>query len=210
MQHRASYQLVTVAFVLAFFVILLGAYTRLTDAGLGCPDWPGCYGHFIVDNQTLSTNQSAKAWTEMLHRYAAGTLGTLIIILFGISLFQRKQNNHPIIIPFFLVTLLIFQALLGMWTVTLKLHPLVVMAHLVGGLILLNLLWCLRLQLKNPRQKIYFPQLSRKINFFAALSLVILIFQITLGVWVSANYAGLSCIGFPWCNGEVLANDELA
>ena len=148
MRFTLSHRLATIACCLAFVVILLGAYTRLTDAGLGCPDWPGCYGHLIASQHALNAEQSVKAWTEMIHRYVAMILGILIVTLFILSLRLRK-TSHPKFIPSILIVLLIFQAALGMWTVTLKLHPLVVMAHLLGGLTLLSLLWLLRLQLSD-------------------------------------------------------------
>jgi len=125
--------------LLAFGVIVFGAYTRLTDAGLGCPDWPGCYGHWVVSTTTL---QPEKAWTEMIHRYLAGSLGIMILMLALLAIRAR------LILPFLLLILVIFQALLGMWTVTLKLLPPVVLAHLLGGMTTLALLWWLVLVLR--------------------------------------------------------------
>jgi len=149
------------AVVLALFVIMLGAYTRLTDAGLGCPDWPGCYGKLVLpeSNAGLVQAQQAfptvplvakKAWTEMAHRYFAGTLG-LIILGLAIGAFFRRRNNpvQPLFVPWLLVGLVIFQAVLGMWTVTLKLLPLVVMGHLLGGMTIAALLWWLMLSSKQ-------------------------------------------------------------
>ncbi len=214
MENRLSYRLVTVACLLALVVVVLGAYTRLTHAGLGCPDWPGCYGHMIVprgSHQLLKARQayplipveSTKAWTEMVHRYSAGTLGLLILAIAGIALWRRREAQHPLLLPIALVGLVLFQAALGMWTVTLKLLPVVVMGHLLGGLTLLALLWILRLRLGNAFQhSISTRELPYKA--WAILGLVIVFVQVALGGWVSSNYAGLACIGFPQCNGVLL------
>ncbi len=141
-------KLARVALFLAFVVILLGAYTRLRDAGLGCPDWPGCYGKLVVPHTAHAVQaaqeaypniplETPKAWAEMVHRYFAGTLGIFILILalWG-SLRRFKNHTQPIFVPWLLVGFVIFQAALGMWTVTLKLLPDVVTAHLLGGMII--------------------------------------------------------------------------
>ena len=130
-----------VATILALCVIMLGAYVRLSDAGLGCPDWPGCYGHITPIhaydnleevNKAFPERQleTGKAWKEMIHRYLASALGLLITIIFAISLRKRKSPDDPFYLPLFLFILVIFQGLLGMWTVTLKLNPTIVMGHL--------------------------------------------------------------------------------
>lgn len=201
---------------LAFSVIVLGAYTRLTDAGLGCPDWPGCYGQWILsqDFQSVQANNPGfniqKAWTEMAHRYLAGILGLLIFIL-GFQIFRLKKNPFIKIqkislrLSFAVMALVIFQALLGMWTVTLKLFPVIVMAHLLGGLTMLALLYCLTLTLKKPESflsRTDAAQTSPKMTLakiWSTLGLLVLIFQIFLGGWTSANYAALVCLDFPAC-----------
>lgn len=167
---------------LAFFVVLLGAYTRLKDAGLGCPDWPGCYGKLIAP-------PDEKAWIEMIHRYVASSLGLLIVML-AIWRFN--------LISTFLVALVIFQGMLGMWTVTLGLYPVVVMGHLLGGFALLATLWLYYLNL-SPQQPIYVPT----IKLWAWLGLIVTIIQIALGGWTSANYAALVCADFPSCQGNI-------
>lgn len=204
--------------LLGIFVVMLGAYTRLTDAGLGCPDWPGCYGHLVLPNQGehLQSAQKAypdipieqsKAWTEMVHRYIAGTLGLFIAAIFIFSIIKRfKRQAFPFLIPMILFGLLFFQAALGMWTVTLKLLPLVVMGHLLGGMTLVTLLWLLRLQLLN---KTHYVQ-DQRFKPWVVFGLIALVIQISLGGWVSANYAGLSCIGFPFCNGKLIPQLNLA
>lgn len=199
------------AVILALFVVMLGAYTRLTDAGLGCPDWPGCYGHLVLPSAkpALTAAQQAypgipiesrKAWTEMAHRYAAGTLGLLIMILGCVAIGRRiRQPNAPWLLPVSLMGLVLFQAALGMWTVTLKLLPVVVMAHLLGGMIIFSCLSCLCLQSLNPGHASLRPW-----RVAVGLGLLIVLIQIALGGWVSSNYAGVACIGFPQCNGQWL------
>lgn len=147
MQFKAIQYAAALALVLALFVVMLGAYTRLTDAGLGCPDWPGCYGHMVLPSteKELQSAQSqypqipieaGKAWTEMAHRYVAGLLGLLILFIASAVLWRRFQGQaQPWRLPLILVLLVLFQAALGMWTVTLKLLPVVVMGHLLGGIL---------------------------------------------------------------------------
>ena len=194
-------RLVGSSIVLAMLVILLGAYTRLTDAGLGCPDWPGCYGFLKVPEQAHHIEQaqalyperpveSHKAWNEMIHRYFAGTLGLLILAIFLVSLKQKR-----LLLPSLLLGLVIFQAALGMWTVTLALHPVVVMGHLLGGFTLLSLLALYWWQLQ-PAPFIAVKQ-SLKLLFWPVL--LVLISQIALGGWTAANYAALACIQLPVC-----------
>jgi cytochrome c oxidase assembly protein subunit 15 len=198
----------TLAVLLAFFVVMLGAYTRLSDAGLGCPDWPGCYGQIVVptDNANVGKAQKTypdtpieedKAWTEMFHRYAAGTLALLIFYIGVMTLAQRLRGQQtPWHLPLALFILVVFQATLGMWTVTLKLLPIVVMGHLLGGILIVACLSRYRLQ-KSALQGEDFPQW----RFWMRLAVVIVLVQIALGGWVSSNYAGIACIGFPQCNG---------
>lgn len=205
--QRQMYRLAMFATILAFCVVILGAYTRLTDAGLGCPDWPGCYGQMIVPKSDPNAKQiidATKAWTEMTHRYVAGFLGMVIFALSVLAWRNRRYPEQPLILPLALVVLVVFQALLGMWTVTLKLFPLVVIAHLLGGLTTLSLLWWLTLKLKpvilpnNETDKLY------SLKAFAIFGLCVLIFQLFLGGWTSANYAALVCTDFPYCQGRLL------
>lgn len=201
----------TLALILAFFVVLLGAFTRLTDAGLGCPDWPGCYGHLIVP----STHESAldlaraypntsftapKAWTEMIHRYAAGTL-VLLVLTLNILAWKvyRCQRSVSLYFPSILIGLIAFQAALGMWTVTWKLLPIVVMGHLLGGVSIVACLCAFRWQLSTIT-----GIQSQTWAVWVKIGILVLFGQIMLGGWVSANYAGIACIGFPQCNGQWL------
>ena len=198
------------ATVLAFAVILLGAYTRLSDAGLGCPDWPGCYGHMTVPESAgkiQAANQAypdrpveaAKAWKEMIHRYFAGTLGLSILALAGMALFNRKDERQPVLLPVLLVGVVIFQALLGMWTVTLKVMPLVVMGHLIGGFTTLALLWLLVI---STRTWWLAEERRSGLGLWGLLALLLVVGQIMLGGWTSSNYAALACPDFPTCHGQ--------
>lgn len=198
--------------LLAYAVVLLGAYTRLSDAGLGCPDWPGCYGQLLAPSQAPDISEAveaypdsqvepAKAWKEMIHRYAAGTLGLLIVLLAFLS-FRDRRRSWRRWLAGFLVALVIFQALLGMWTVTLQLKPLVVMGHLLGGLALLGLLWWLALREQHYWKPVTGPAaLLRRLRPRAWTALALVTVQIALGGWTSANYAALVCPDFPTCQG---------
>ena len=196
------------AAVLAFGVVMLGAYVRLSQAGLGCPDWPGCYGHVAVPsssevNSTLLAArplEPARAWKEMIHRYFVGGLSVLIFALAGSAFWRRKDAGQPKLLPALLVVLLILQALLGMWTVTLLLFPPVVTAHLLGGLATFSLLVLLVLQ--NGEYLKLGSGATDGMRRLAALSLVVLVCQIALGGWVSSNYAAIACPDFPTCQGS--------
>jgi heme a synthase len=198
-------KLVNMAIILAWGVLLLGAYTRLTDAGLGCPDWPGCYGHLVMPAAEIVQQsfpgalvESTKAWTEMLHRYLAGSLlltvlGILSVLRFNIHFFGLVSSR----LQAFLLLLLGFQAALGMWTVTLKLLPVVVMGHLLGGFLIFSSLVAIRAQLSD-KTVIDLPCIKK----YLCIGMILVFIQIALGAWVSSNYAGISCMGFPQCNGQ--------
>jgi cytochrome c oxidase assembly protein subunit 15 len=194
------------AVALAFTVVVLGAYVRLSHAGLGCPDWPGCYGEMVVPDQVVPDVEAqhqrpleqGKAWKEMIHRYAAGTLGLLIAVLAVISWRNRKQPGQPLLLPGLLVALVVFQAALGMWTVTLLLKPVIVIAHLLGGMTILSLLFWLLLERTSGNTQ----SLSPRLFSWAVAALAMLAIQISLGGWTSANYAALACPDFPVCQGQ--------
>lgn len=200
-------RIVMFSIFVSLFVVMLGAYTRLTQAGLGCPDWPGCYGHMVVSTTGDAQAQfphvpieSRKAWTEMAHRYAAGTLVLLVLCLnMGVYRARRAGQALPLGVPSVLVGLILFQALLGMWTVTLKLLPVVVMGHLLGGILIFSCLCYFRLQLSGVR-RVDNPYW----RFWISFGLLLVFCQIALGGWVSSNYAGVACVGFPQCNGQWL------
>jgi heme a synthase len=216
--------------LLCFGVIVLGAYVRLTDAGLGCPDWPGCYGHIspvgAEDSPASQAQypgrplQAAKAWHEMIHRYAAGTLGCVIIVIAALAIAARKPKVVGTGFGLLLFATVIVQAALGMLTVTWLLKPLIVTAHLLFGMTTLALLWWLwlRLQLRpfpggasivvgtglrgaagnawSSRQSA-----ARAAYWLAVLCIIVLAAQFFLGAWTSANYAALACPDFPTCQG---------
>ena len=208
-------RLVLFAIPFALVVIGLGAYTRLADAGLGCPDWPGCYGFLTVplNDHHIDTAEArfpdapvekAKAWWEMIHRYFAGTLGLLIASILILAIKARRQGGAaqldpvPLRLPIALLLLVMCQAAFGAWTVTLKLWPQVVTAHLLGGFSTLSLLWLLVLRLGVGSTW----SVPRQLLPHAGLALVVVVMQIALGGWVSSNYAALACHDFPTCHGE--------
>src|SRR5690554_792439 len=203
------------ALALGLVVVILGAYTRLVHAGLGCPDWPGCYGFLSVPRSDTALElaqqrfpeapvESFKAWAEMIHRYAAGLLGLTILGLALLALKQRGRDGYPLKLPLGLLALVICQALFGMWTVTLKLWPQVVTAHLLGGFATLSLLWLLVQRFSAWRWRLSPLVLSglQQLRPLVYLALVLVIGQIALGGWVSANYAALACVDFPRCHNE--------
>lgn len=198
-----------------FDLILFGAFTRLTDSGLGCPDWPGCYGHsnplsaiaHIQEAQSLMPSGPvtiSKAWIEMLHRYFASGVGFLILMLLGLAWIKRNVLGKPIFYTSMGLFLLVcLQGAFGAFTVTLKLQPIIVTTHLLLALCLIMGLAALTevthegfvINCKNTFSS------ARKLSFIV---LIICFFQICLGAWVSTNYAVLACQGFPSCNGELL------
>lgn len=195
---------------LAFCVVVLGAYVRLSDAGLGCPDWPGCYGEMIVPGDAESIEraneafperplEAGKAWKEMAHRYLAGTLGLAIFLLWLISWWVKTAKWSTVAFASGLLILVVFQAALGMWTVTLKVMPLIVMAHLLAGLATLALLF--RLYLRSNSRLVQGPR-HTGLKWFAGIGLLLLVCQIALGGWTSTNYAALACPDFPTCLGQ--------
>lgn len=193
---------------LTLLVVVLGAFVRLSDAGLGCPDWPGCYGHLAWPSEVHEIEQAnesfteraveiSKAWKEMVHRYLAGILSLTVLALFIWAFKRRHLESYAL--PLLTCFVILFQAALGMWTVTLKLHPSIVMSHLLGGLTTLSLLvWlaCSRTPSMTPYR--YAGHVKR---WMVVVGTVLLLLQIALGGWTSANYAALACVGFPQCNG---------
>jgi len=218
-------RLILVSILLAIVVIGLGAYTRLTHAGLGCPDWPTCYGLLDVPQSSVQIAaaelafpdrpvEPAKAWNEMIHRYFAGSLGLLILAITVLAIKLRFSKNtrarYPVFLPVTILCIVIFQAALGMWTVTLKLMPIVVMGHLLGGFTTLCLLFLLYLRLNaqgvNAQGSTLVDFQLKKYCSSALLGIVILTAQIALGGWTSSNYAAMSCIELPICQGDWLSD----
>lgn len=200
--------------LLAAVVVVLGAWTRLSDAGLGCPDWPGCYKflHVPTSDEDVALAEERfphapyeehKAWPEMIHRYFASTLG---LVIFGLAVaFVRAKEERPrppLRLPLALFALVCLQGAFGAWTVTLKLWPQVVTAHLLGGFSTLALLWLLYLRQAAGFGGRWFVPADLFKPGLIIMGLVIL--QIALGGWVSSNYAALACPDFPTCHGELV------
>jgi heme a synthase len=212
MSQRWFFRLTVAAALLALCVAVLGAFVRLSDAGLGCPDWPGCYGRLVVpqsEQAVARANEAfperpveiAKGWKEMVHRYLAGVLGLLILALAVGAWRNRRDPRQQVGLPLLLLGLVIFQSILGMWTVTWQLKPAVVMAHLLGGAATVSLLALLALRERRVLQRHAQPARTG-LRVAAAAALVVVVGQIALGGWTSANYAALACTDFPTCHGE--------
>ncbi|MEX2365338.1 MAG: COX15/CtaA family protein, partial [Pseudohongiellaceae bacterium] len=189
----------------AISVVVLGSFTRLVDAGLGCPDWPTCYGHIWApqtDDQISRANEAfpeipvdlEKTWPEMVHRYLASLLGLLILILTVVSFRHRHRPEQPFKLSLLLLFMVILQGAFGAWTVTLKLWPQVVTAHLMGGFATFTLLWLLTLRLKGSPVGLRFSSAPRQLpRLLAAVTLVVVVGQVFLGGWTTSNYAALAC-----------------
>lgn len=206
-------QLALVASILALCVVGLGAYVRLSDAGLGCPDWPGCFGNMTVPQseaailhaQTAypdSVLEVHKAWKEMLHRYLAGTLGIFILGLFFLGWHARKVIRVSPWLSTFLLILVAFQAALGMWTVTMLLKPAIVSAHLLGGMSTLALLVWIAHRHWGVASRRFLANANLRLWLRGAILLIFA--QIFLGGWTSSNYAALACTDFPTCHGVLV------
>jgi cytochrome c oxidase assembly protein subunit 15 len=196
--------------VLALIVVVLGAYTRLADAGLGCPDWPGCYGQLLVPDVVSGDYERPldipKAWKEMVHRYAASMLGLAIIAIFLFAAFGKTKRVQSIKLPSFLLLLVGFQGALGMWTVTELVHPGIVTMHLLGGFSTTTLVFWLLLNQHKPVQ--FNQQVLKRHKLMLIIVTALLAFQIFLGGWTSTNYAALSCGEyFPTCLDQIWPDD---
>ena len=197
------------AAVLCAIVVVVGAWVRLTNAGLGCPDWPGCYGHVLPGQAAERAAEISaanpdrpfdyqKALNEMVHRYIVGALGLLVLALAALSVSNRRDPAQPRVLPWVIVALLVLQAMLGMWTVTLLLKPLIVTLHLLGGLTTLALLWWLAL----PPERRELKAAERPVRRLALAAMAVVLLQISLGGWTSTNYAAAACGEFPTCQGS--------
>lgn len=195
--------------LLCAIVVVVGAWVRLTDAGLGCPDWPGCYGHVhpaqlvdrVADVNAAYPNRPfvyQKALHEMVHRYIATTLGLVIIGLAAFAWFNRRDPRQPRVLPWVLLGTVCVQGALGAFTVTLLLKPLIVTLHLAGGLTTLGLLWWL--SLTPVRRDVRAAE--RPVRRYALAAFAVLAMQILLGGWTSTNYAAVACPDFPTCQGS--------
>ncbi|MES2537771.1 MAG: COX15/CtaA family protein [Pseudomonadota bacterium] len=210
-------KLAWITLFLTFDLIMFGAFTRLTDSGLGCPDWPGCYGHAnpLQAHASISAAEAAmptgpvtvmKAWIEMTHRYLAMAVGVLIIALMALAWRRwlksaRKDLRFSPVLPTALFAFVCLQGAFGAWTVTMKLQPVIVTIHLLLGMFLLALLTWL-----GARQNTHLPVAphASALRLPAALAFGLLVIQIALGGWVSTNYATLACTDFPLCHGVLV------
>ena len=209
--QRGLVRLAWAAAALALVVIVFGAFVRLSNAGLSCPDWPTCYGKLTWPTQAhevASANaafpqrpvEADKAWREQVHRMLVGVLSMLTLALGAWAFARRRELRRLALVPCAAIAVIVFQALLGMWTVTLKLLPLVVTAHLLGGLALFALLGYTALRLTvTPMGNVDNAALRRLVLAGVGLLAV----QIALGGWTSSNYAALACgTDFPGCLGQ--------
>ena len=219
--RKRGYYLAVFATLLAVVVVVLGAYTRLVHAGLGCPDWPGCYGQLTVPEtareiaraETLFPDAPVevdKGWAEMIHRYVAGLLLLVVLGLAFIAWRHRKEPGQPVKLPFFILALIILQAAFGMWTVTLKLWPQVVTLHLLGGFATLSLLFLLSLRLSGHCWEKLPRDVVKRVSGLGLLGLFVVVIQVALGGWISSNYAALACHDFPMCQGQWLPETDFA
>jgi cytochrome c oxidase assembly protein subunit 15 len=210
--NSGLHRLVVIAAIITFCVIILGAYVRLSHAGLGCPDWPGCYGNLtwpVEANEISNANEVFperpveinKAWKEMVHRYLAGALMLLVLVINFVAWKAKGSSRQFRLLAGIILVVILFQAALGMWTVTLKLKPIIVMGHLMGGLTTFSLLLWLAYRSKRvvARSSDHLMEKLKPLIIFAFLVLGV---QLSLGGWTSANYSALSCPDFPTCQGQ--------
>jgi len=207
---------VRAAVVLGLVVVLLGGWTRLNDAGLGCPDWPGCYGNWVLpaDHAELTAVHPGavidlrKGWIEMIHRYAAATLGLVVIGLAVAALRNRTREGYPVGLSLGLLGLVIIQGLFGMWTVTLKLLPIVVTLHLMGGLATLTLL----VRLEQRLRRLASGRVAQPVRIQGGVRLLLfcLFLQLLLGGWTSTNYAGWACSDWLLCHRDQVIEYDFA
>jgi cytochrome c oxidase assembly protein subunit 15 len=213
LQRRLLTLFALLACFAALCVVGLGSFTRLIDAGLGCPDWPGCYGNLTAPLTAQAQHLAAmtypqapyvayKAWAEMIHRYFAGTLSLLCLNVIVFALLKANRTKLNVMLAISLLLLIMYQIMLGQWTVTLQLMPVIVSQHLLGGYLIFSTLWLVYLTNKN--QQTYLAEAVPASFIWAArVAVALLLIQISLGAWTSTNYASLSCADFPLCiNGQ--------
>ncbi|MBI4818077.1 MAG: COX15/CtaA family protein [Deltaproteobacteria bacterium] len=195
-----------IATILAFAVAVLGSYVRVSDAGLSCPDWPFCYGQLTTPDEPAEIERANAAFParpvethkgkkEMLHRYLASTLGLVIMAIAARAVLRRKEDPR-LLVPILLLLLVVFQGMLGMWTVTMLVHPAIVTAHLMGGLTTFALSLAFTLERSGWLSG---PELPRSMRVWSVLAVVVVLTQLVLGGWTSTHYAALACISFPGC-----------
>jgi len=207
-------RLALIGALLCFGVVVLGGYTRLSNSGLGCPDWPGCFGHIAPTGSAehyASDADVRKAWIEMIHRYFASTLGLIIVVIAALSIRARRVPGVRVGFSLLLLVLVVLQGMLGMLTVTWLLKPLIVTGHLVGGLTTFALLLWLWLTMRSEMREVdghtvlagnRVAESGHKARLWAALSLAALALQVGLGGWTSSNYAAVACPDVPKCQAQ--------
>ena len=206
-------KLILSASILTLCVVVFGAFVRLSDAGLGCPDWPGCFGTLTVPESEIailnaqksypgSIVEVDKAWIEMIHRYLAGILGLMVLLISIFSYKIRSELKVNLVLPFSILSLILFQSALGMWTVTELLKPVIVTAHLMGGMTTLALLTYLTHRHIGAVSNTVI--IKPGVRSFIQFGFVLLFIQIALGGWTSTNYAALACTDFPTCHGSFM------
>ncbi|MEO8062454.1 MAG: COX15/CtaA family protein [Pseudomonadota bacterium] len=207
-------RLALIGALLCFGVVVLGGYTRLSNSGLGCPDWPGCFGHLTPTGSAEHYATDAdvrKAWVEMTHRYFAGTLGLIVLAIAVLSIVARRARGVRVWFALTLLVLIVFQALLGMLTVTWLLKPLIVTGHLVGGLTTFAMLLWLYLSMRAQSRAVdgttvlagnRLVEFGGRARLWAGLALAALAIQVFLGGWTSSNYAALACPDLPRCQNQ--------
>jgi len=200
--------------ILAFVVVVLGGYTRLSNSGLGCPDWPGCFGHIAPTGSAehyASDADVRKAWVEMIHRYFASTLGLIIVAIATLSIRARREPGVRVGFSLVLLVLVVLQGMLGMLTVTWLLKPLIVTGHLVGGLTTFAMLLWLWLSMRAEAREVdglsvlagnTLVESGGRARLWAGLALAALALQVGLGGWTSSNYAALACPDVPKCQNQ--------
>ncbi len=222
--NPSIHRLAKIATIVAFCVIVLGAWVRLSHAGLGCPDWPGCYGQLTwpdAPEEIIAANESfpdrpvetGLAWKEMVHRYLAGILILLVIGLNFLAWRPKSsfRTDHETfrVITGVILGLILFQAALGMWTVTLKLKPIIVLAHLIGGFTTMGLLAWLTFRSGHQAAGVT-GWAFRNQGKLVVVTMMVLAVQIALGGWTSANYSALACPDFPACQGQVWPDTDFS
>jgi heme a synthase len=200
--------------LLCFGVVVLGGYTRLSNSGLGCPDWPGCFGHIAPTGSAehyASDADVRKAWVEMIHRYFASTLGLIIVVIAALSIRARREPGVRVGFALVLLVLVVLQGMLGMLTVTWLLKPLIVTGHLVGGLATFALLLWLWLSMRAEARSVdgftvlagnTIAESGGRARVWAGLALAALALQVGLGGWTSSNYAAVACPDLPKCQDQ--------
>ncbi len=215
-------RLALIGTLLCLFVVVLGGYTRLSDSGLGCPDWPGCFGHIAPTGNAehyATPLDVRKAWVEMVHRYFAMALGLIIVAIAALSFRARREPGVNPWLAAGLLVLVVFQGMLGMLTVTWLLKPLIVTGHLIGGLTTFALLLWMWLTLRAHARPVdghtvlagnRVAEAGRRARMFAGLALAALAVQVFLGGWTSSNYAAVACPDLPRCQNEWIPEADYA